>query len=1666
MMALACAGVVFASAFHVIAQGPPAPPVQPPAQFESGAVTITQANADAWLWVPFTRTFAKPPVVVMGPSTRADAAAAIVTAVDVYTNGFYCQINEWDYLDGAHAAETVHFFALTEGSHNFGGQIWQVGKIPAVNRTAVSQPLTGFTSTPVVLTQVHSYNNWTSFDGVQAIKTRINNVTNTGFQVQLETEEAAAAQTLFSEGVSYIAVSQGTGYLDGKVLSAVRTSAATTHTLATVTFPAARTNPIFVAQTQTINDTDPGELRMASLTTASVQVHFQEETSVNADVTHAAEAVGYLAIGDMAGEVAAKLEVGEVLVTQSNATTWTTVNLAKTYTAAVVVMGPLSYTNSTSLTVRVRNVTSTSFEFQVDRWDHHTAAHNALEMLSYIVMESGSYAIGGVRWQAGRSTAVTQTPATQSLSGFPAAPVVFAQVATTNDPQAVQARVSAVTQTSFAVELNESEIDTTPHASEAVHWIAMMQGTSNFFSTAMRIQAGTGTNQDSSFRVRTFSRMHADPYLFASLQTKNDVDPATLRWRYLFADKVELVAQEDAHPAQPGEGTVNNTHSAETVAFLVVQGAPDRDGDGAPDAWETAVGLNADNASDGSLDPDNDLLTNQQEYHNRLNFTTSTLHNSFTGGVVTVGNAVTSGYERNDVTANPVVSTQPRFRVYRNGGFAPITVNITMAGTAATDTNRAPASSSDYSAWTAATGGTEITTSIALPANAQSVDIYIRPVVDDINEYPEGLRLTAGANTAVYTLGSATSTVVMIYDAMDIAANEKLFVGTFMAQSGVTSSASGFATLILNGPNNAARISTTFNGLTTPQTDIDGSHVHFVGGTIVYGEPDGLPNGQLVEYPWTIVDSAGYKGQRLIDALFRLNSEYLYVNVHTTRYAGGEIRAELARVNAGPFQEPAAPPALENLTTDEQVRRECVRFLTQATFGASETDVTALYNSIVAPKTTAANRITAFSNWINAQWALDQTSLYDYHLAANAQEWALWGQQPNLPAVADDPATTTVNETYPAAPPPNNPLDWTRWGVVPSPAGAWTYRPVPPGLNKESYDPDHNNRRRGWWSIANRAHDQLRQRTAFALEQIFVVSDREGTVQTRTFGHSRYFDMLADHADGVRQFYPAHPTSAYSSPPALLTGYTSGSAVTVRDLLEDVSKSPIMGKYLSHLQNQKAVYTDTNGSGVLGDTVNGVTDEIILSPDENYAREIMQLFSIGLLMLHPDGTIQIGAGGQPQATYDNDDIKELSRVFTGWSYSWSQNSAANGYVPPTAHTTNFFGSAGAEYFHPGYEAPMKPFANYHDLGAKTVLGASLPAYTGSATDTAARETYAEADLDAALNVLFNHQNIAPFLSKLLIQRLVTSNPSRGYVYRVAQVFQDSNGAAAGGVRGSIKDVVRAILLDYEARSLTYVDPQTINSTTSVNVSYGKVKEPIIRYVQVLRAFNARSQIDFNEAADSNDLVGYGYPASQLDNLGATPTRFRYGDTVGVLGQTPNNMPSVFNWYLPDYSPGGRLAAAGLYAPELQIMGENMVVNNVNYHRSLDYVGIIDPNAALPTGVGVSNLLGDGPGLLDNINVDLSQLTAEYKANRDTTGSTNITAATYLVDRLDALLCAGSLKAKYTYTTGGEDPRSALIDQLALISPTTTNPLPIANAGARVRAALYLITLTPEFIVQK
>jgi uncharacterized protein (DUF1800 family) len=351
-----------------------------------------------------------------------------------------------------------------------------------------------------------------------------------------------------------------------------------------------------------------------------------------------------------------------------------------------------------------------------------------------------------------------------------------------------------------------------------------------------------------------------------------------------------------------------------------------------------------------------------------------------------------------------------------------------------------------------------------------------------------------------------------------------------------------------------------------------------------------------------------------------------------------------------------------------------------------------------------------------------------------------------------------------------------------------------------------------WWKIAVTAPDQLRQRVAFALSEIFVVSDVSSALTNQPEAVANYNDMLANDAFG-----------------------------NFRTLLQDVTLSPVMGNYLNMLRNAAAV--PAKGTAA----------------DENYAREVMQLFTIGLNQLNPDGSLQLDATGQPIPTYNQATIVQTANVFTGWAY---HNTAAN---------PSFTGST-ADWYN-----PMQLYPAFHDNSVKTIVGnVVLPANQGGA-----------ADLKQELDTLFNHQNTAPFFARQLIQRLVTSNPSSGYVYRVAQVFANDG----AGVRGNLSAVVNAILLDPEARSASYL----------ANASYGKLKEPLLRQTAVYRAYNASAQNG----------------------------RFVSSNTDNALGQTPLASPTVFNFFLPGYVQPGSLASAGLDAPEFQITTASTAVSVVN-----------------------------------------------------------------------------------------------------------------------------------------
>jgi uncharacterized protein (DUF1800 family) len=368
-----------------------------------------------------------------------------------------------------------------------------------------------------------------------------------------------------------------------------------------------------------------------------------------------------------------------------------------------------------------------------------------------------------------------------------------------------------------------------------------------------------------------------------------------------------------------------------------------------------------------------------------------------------------------------------------------------------------------------------------------------------------------------------------------------------------------------------------------------------------------------------------------------------------------------------------------------------------------------------------------------------------------------------------------------------------------------------------------------FWQQAIPAQDQLRQRVKFALSQIVVVSAESGTIATASDGLANYVDLLGQHAFG-----------------------------SYRTLLEAVATSPMMGIYLSHLRNQKA------------DPVTGRV------PDENFAREVMQLFSIGLTEINLDGTPKL-VNGQPVETYTNADITGLARVFTGWSWAAQDTSNASFNGGGTAYADRIL-------------RPMQPYPQFHETGAKTFLNLTIPANTS-----------APESLKTALDTLFNHANLCPFIGRQLIQRMVTSNPSPAYVGRVSAACVN-NGA---GVRGDMRAIVRAILLDSDARSSAgLTDPQ-----------FGKLREPVLRLSQWARCFGATS-------ASGNWLIR---------NLDSPSTS---------LGQQPLRAPSVFNFFRPGYVPANTaIAGAGLAAPEFQITGETSVAGYTNFMQGVISAGV-------------------------------------------------------------------------------------------------------------------------------
>jgi len=422
--------------------------------------------------------------------------------------------------------------------------------------------------------------------------------------------------------------------------------------------------------------------------------------------------------------------------------------------------------------------------------------------------------------------------------------------------------------------------------------------------------------------------------------------------------------------------------------------------------------------------------------------------------------------------------------------------------------------------------------------------------------------------------------------------------------------------------------------------------------------------------------------------------------------------------------------------------------------------------------------------------------------------------------------------------------------------------PIPTGFNIGSLN---TQRQDIWFQNSVRGTDQLRQRVAFALSEIMVVS-QVGALANLPYSVASYHDLLATR--GVGNF---------------------------RDLIEAVTLHPAMGVYLSMLGNQKP------------------NPAANIRPDENYARELMQLFTIGLVELNADGTVKTDAQQNPIPTYDQSIIEGFAHVYTGWKWACAPGSPANCSFANTRAT-------GANQI-----LPMQAFPEQHDTGMKKILS-----YGGAARATIPAGQTPTQDLRDALDNIVAHPNVAPFISKQLIQKLVTSNPSPQYVQRITQVFENDG----RGQRGNLGAVVKAILLDTEARSA---------ATGSAAAVAGKTKEPLQRLTQLWRAYGGAAQ------------------SGKFLNINAQ----------GNFGQGPLTAASVFNFFSPSFAPPGEISNQNLVAPELQIATEyqNTLVTNYLYAQIFfrnSRSGVTNPDTVVIDIEPEIALAGDPPALVTRI----------------------------------------------------------------------------------------------------
>lgn len=502
-----------------------------------------------------------------------------------------------------------------------------------------------------------------------------------------------------------------------------------------------------------------------------------------------------------------------------------------------------------------------------------------------------------------------------------------------------------------------------------------------------------------------------------------------------------------------------------------------------------------------------------------------------------------------------------------------------------------------------------------------------------------------------------------------------------------------------------------------------------------------------------------------------------------------------------------------------------------------------------------------------------------------------------------------------------------------------------------------------WWQYHMSSPDHLRQRVALALMEFFVIS-RFSSFGDNSYALGTYYDMLMD-----------------------------GAFTNYRYLLDSVTYHSAMGRYLTYMNNSKTdtIYHLDYETAWPYDTISIQ----YIFPDENYAREVMQLFSIGLCHLNMDGTCMKDMNGVDSSTYDNEDIKEFAKIFTGFSYGDNMNF---GYGPSDYETT--------------YLTPMQIYDDDHEPGEKYLLNGVVVPDRNNAIG------FAYEDVKDALDNLFNHPNVGIFFGKFMIQRLVTSNPSGGYIERVAQAFNGDS--EYGNVRGDMKAFIKAILLDEEARSCA----------NSELADYGMLREPFVRYMQLANAFDLNS---------SSGRV-----------------RNALSSVYNQLQQKPFSSPSVFNFFQSDYQPIGPIEEAEKVAPEFQITNSQSITGYMN--------GLND---------WVFGDMTDDWGMYSGESWDSYE---DERSHLDISDELLLSEDAYLpqlLERLNLILAHGKLadetidaiiSALENFDFDDTDCATDYAGNASEIEECEEDK--VYTNGIRVRIAIYLVMASPEYLINR